>query len=104
MTELLFGTAGVPHSARPQTTVDGIKRIAQLGLGCMEIEFVQGIYLNEEEAHQVGVEAIEEEDRDEQGIARDVDIDQTIEGHSESPRAAVGSPPRGDRIEATNCL
>jgi len=58
MAELLFGTAGIPHSAWPLTTIDGIKRIAELGLGCMEIEFVQGIYLNEEEAHRVAETAV----------------------------------------------
>ena len=53
MAELLFGTAGIPFSTRPQTTIDGIKRVAQLGLGCMEIEFVQGVYLSEAEAYLV---------------------------------------------------
>ena len=51
--ELLFGTAGIPHCAKSLTTIEGIKRIAQLGLGCMELEFVQGVYLNEEEARLV---------------------------------------------------
>jgi deoxyribonuclease-4 len=53
MAELLFGTAGIPLSTWPQTTIDGIKRVAQLGLDCMEIEFVQGVYLNEIEAKMV---------------------------------------------------
>ena len=53
MAELLFGTAGIPLSAKSLTTADGIKRIAELGLSCMELEFVQGIYLNQEEAHLV---------------------------------------------------
>lgn len=47
MTGLLFGTAGIPHSARTPTTIDGIKRIAELGLGCMEIEFVYGVKMGE---------------------------------------------------------
>ncbi len=33
MAELLFGTAGAPHSAATKTTIDGIRRIAELGLG-----------------------------------------------------------------------
>ena len=53
MAGLLFGTAGIPLSAWPQTTIDGIKRIAELGLGCMEIEFVQGVYLSEADANLV---------------------------------------------------
>ena len=53
MADLLFGTAGIPFSTQPPTTVDGIKRVAELGLGCMELEFVQGVYLNETEARLV---------------------------------------------------
>ena len=50
MAGLLFGTAGIPLSTWPQTTIDGIKRTAELGLDCMELEFVQGVYLKEEDA------------------------------------------------------
>ena len=53
MAGLLFGTAGIPLSTWPQTTIDGIKRIAELGLGCMEIEFAQGVYLSEADANLV---------------------------------------------------
>ena len=35
--ELLFGTGGVPVSAQPRSTEAGIERIAELGLGCMEL-------------------------------------------------------------------
>ncbi len=50
MAELLFGTAGVPHSAEPKSTIGGIERIAALGLGCMEIEFVQSVRIGEKTA------------------------------------------------------
>ena len=53
MAELLFGTAGVPHSAGPKSTIGGIERVAALGLGCMEIEFVQQVRIGEETARQV---------------------------------------------------
>ena len=53
MTGLLFGTAGTPHSARAKTTILGIERIAELGLGCMEIEFVKGVRMAESSARQV---------------------------------------------------
>ena len=53
MAKLVFGTAGIPVSTHPQTTIDGIRRVAELGLGAMEVEFVQGVYLNEEQARQV---------------------------------------------------
>jgi len=60
MTELLFGTGGIPHSARTKTTIDGIKRIAELGLGCMEIEFVQGVKMGESSARLVAQTATRE--------------------------------------------
>jgi deoxyribonuclease-4 len=53
MTGLLFGTGGVPHSAREATTVSGVERIYELGLGCMELEFVQGVRMSETTAYQV---------------------------------------------------
>lgn len=60
MAELLFGTAGVPHSAWPGTTIDGIKRIAELGLGAMEIEFVRGVKMGEAGARLVAQTALKE--------------------------------------------
>ena len=60
MAELLFGTAGAPHSAATKTTIDGIRRIAELGLGCMEIEFVKGVRMGEAGAHLVAEAADEE--------------------------------------------
>ncbi len=60
MAGLLFGTAGTPHSARERSTIGGIERIAELGLGCMEIEFVQGVRMGEAGAHQVAEAATRE--------------------------------------------
>jgi len=53
MAELLFGTAGVPHSAETKSTVGGIERIVALGLGCMELEFVHQVRIGEETARRV---------------------------------------------------
>ena len=53
MAGLLFGTAGIPHSAGLRTTACGIERSAELGLGCMELEFVRGVRMNEATAYQV---------------------------------------------------
>ena len=53
MPGLLFGTAGTHHSTRSRTTADGIERIAELGLGCMEVEFVRGVKMGEASARQV---------------------------------------------------
>lgn len=54
MKELLFGTAGVPLSTpRPPSSEKGIRRIKELGLGCMELEFVQRVSMGEEAARAV---------------------------------------------------
>ena len=52
--ELLFGTGGVPVSAKSRSTEAGIERIAELGLGCMEVEFVQGVKMSPNVAASVG--------------------------------------------------
>jgi len=52
--ELLFGTGGVPVSAKLRSTEAGIERIAELGLGCMEVEFVQGVRMSPQVAVPVG--------------------------------------------------
>jgi deoxyribonuclease-4 len=51
---LLFGTGGVPLSAESRSTEAGIERIAELGLGCMEVEFVQGVKMSPEIAASAG--------------------------------------------------
>jgi deoxyribonuclease-4 len=51
---LLFGTGGVPLSAESRSTEAGIERIAELGLGCMEVEFVQGVRMSPQVAVSVG--------------------------------------------------
>jgi len=53
MARLIFGTAGTPRSSKTDTTLDGIRRIAELGLGCMEIEFVRGVKMGEAGARLV---------------------------------------------------
>jgi deoxyribonuclease-4 len=54
VSELLFGTGGVPVSAKLRSTEAGIERIAELGLGCMEVEFVQGVKMSPEVAVSLG--------------------------------------------------
>lgn len=50
---LLFGTAGTPHSSGGNDSISGIKRIHELGLGCMELEFVRGVKMGEKTARAV---------------------------------------------------
>ncbi len=54
MDALLFGTGGVPLSAATKTSLGGIQRIQELGLTCMELEFVQGVKMTETSAVDVG--------------------------------------------------
>ncbi len=51
---LLFGPAGIPLSASEPSTEAGIRRVRELGLDCMEVEFVQGVRMKEEQALRVG--------------------------------------------------
>ncbi len=51
--KLHFGTAGIPNSTPRKSTVNGIKRIKELGLDAMEIEFVRGIRMSETRAREV---------------------------------------------------
>lgn len=51
--KLLFGTAGVPHSSISKSTESGIERVAELGLNCLEVQFVRGVKMNEEMSRQV---------------------------------------------------
>lgn len=46
---LLFGTAGVPNStAKKSNPIEGVKRIHELGLDCMQLEFAHGVRMKEE--------------------------------------------------------
>ena len=50
---LRFGTAGIPLSTDKRSTVDGIKRVRELGLDAMELEFVRGVNMKPELAKKV---------------------------------------------------
>jgi len=46
---LLFGTAGVPNSTvKKNNPVEGVKRVHELGLDCMQLEFAHGVRMKEE--------------------------------------------------------
>ncbi|WP_094226642.1 TIM barrel protein [Methanolobus psychrotolerans] len=51
--KLLFGTAGTPNSSKKSNSISGIERIRELGLGCMELEFVRGVKMGEATAREV---------------------------------------------------
>lgn len=54
MEELLFGPAGIPHAAKSGDMLGAIKKIKELGLDCMEIEFTYGVWMKRELALKVG--------------------------------------------------
>jgi len=56
---LLFGTAGVPKSTKGTSTLDGIQRVVDLGLDCLEVEFVKGVKMGGDTAEEIGKTAKE---------------------------------------------
>ncbi|MFG1594213.1 TIM barrel protein [Halobacteriovorax sp. CON-3] len=47
--KILFGTAGVPNSTiNKNSLIEGVKQIGQLGLDCMQLEFVHGLRMKKE--------------------------------------------------------
>lgn len=54
---LFFGPAGVPPSAK--STEEGVRLVSGLGLNALEVEFVRGVRMREEEARRVGRTAAE---------------------------------------------
>jgi len=55
--KLLFGTAGTPISSKERSSLAGVSKVRQLGLDCMELEFVRGVRMKPELAEQVNVSA-----------------------------------------------
>jgi len=51
--KLLFGTAGIPHSAPEDSTLSGIECISNLKLDCLEIEFVKGVKMRTDTAKKI---------------------------------------------------
>lgn len=57
---LLFGTAGIPHLSREPSVEAGVKCVRELGLDCMEVEFVRGVNMTPENASFLAKVAINE--------------------------------------------
>jgi deoxyribonuclease-4 len=58
MSGLLFGTGGIPRSTpKPANLLNGFKRLAELGLGVTEMEFVYGVRMAESDTSQVAAAA-----------------------------------------------
>ncbi len=53
MDRLRFGTAGIPLSTSKKGTSEGIKRVNELNLDAMELEFVRSVYINKDKAPEI---------------------------------------------------
>lgn len=85
MSKLRIGTAGIPHSVKRRSSQDGIRRLKELGLDCMEIEFVRSVQMKEPTALEVRQVA------EEQDIALTVHAPYYVNLNSKEP----------DKIEAS---
>ena len=88
MTDLLFGTAGVPRSAKERSTESGIHRVAELGLKCMELEFVQGVKMSEKTSLSMGRLAME------RGVALSAHAPYFINFNAREPEKVLASQER----------
>ena len=53
MKKLLFGTSGIPLSTVKPNTINAIKRVRELGLSAMELEFVHSVNIKKEKTSEV---------------------------------------------------
>ncbi|HOB09767.1 MAG: TIM barrel protein [Limnochordia bacterium] len=53
MNRVLIGTAGIPLEAEPRTSSGGVKKLSELGLDCMELEFVRSVQMQEKAAREL---------------------------------------------------
>jgi len=61
MKKMCFGTAGIPLSTGKRETPEGIKRVRELDLDAMELEFVRGVRMGDATAEKVRKTALENE-------------------------------------------
>ncbi len=52
LSKIYVGPAGIPLSSKKRSTPDGVRRVAELGLDAMEIEFVRGVKMSAETASE----------------------------------------------------
>jgi len=85
MRELRFGTGGTPHSTPRPGSEAGIRRIKELGLGAMELEFVRRVSMGEKTARRV------------EKVARELDVALSVHG----PYAINLNSAEADKVEAS---
>lgn len=55
--KIFLGPAGVPICSKDRSTIAGIRKVKELGLNAMEIEFVRQVYMSNKMAKEAGREA-----------------------------------------------
>lgn len=88
MNDLRIGTAGIPASAQPRNSQNGIKRLNELGLNCMELEFVRSVQMGEKTARAVRKTA------EEMGVALTVHAPYYVNLNSAEPEKIEASKGR----------
>jgi len=56
--KLLFGTAGIPDSAPQTSSLSALSHIHELGLDCLEVEFVRGVKIGNDTAAKIREKAM----------------------------------------------
>lgn len=51
--KIFLGPAGIPLSCEKRDTMEGVKRVAELGLNAMEVEFVHSVYMKRGAAEEL---------------------------------------------------
>ena len=85
---LFFGPAGVPENSPKPDTESGIARVKEVGLDCMELEFVRGVSMGEKKAAKVKATA------EKMGVALTVHAPYYINFNSSDPDIVKASKKR----------
>jgi len=64
--EIHLGPSGVPISCKSSSSIDGVKRVAELGLNAMEVSYTHGIHMSLETAKELG------------NVAKDLNVELSI--------------------------
>lgn len=83
-----IGTAGIPASTRPRSSLNAVKHLQELGLRHLELEFVRGIKMKEATALKIGAAA------EKHGISLTVHAPYYINLNSREPEKIAASKER----------
>ena len=52
--DILLGPSGIPISCKGSSSIEGVKRVAELKLNAMEISFTHGVHMSLKTAKELG--------------------------------------------------